>query len=172
MKNIIAFSGSNSSISINSQVLNSIAKTEDGIEVIQLTDYEIPMYSMDLELSTGIPTDIIALQDRMMAADAIIMTTPEHNSLMPAFFKNILDWLSRTGVKYLENKPVIVMSVSPGNGGAKNAGDFVQRIIGYAGADVVGRLVVPRFGETFDADKQEIVDPALLEELNGYLAKL
>ena len=91
---------------------------------------------------------------------------------MPAFFKNILDWLSRTGVKYLEGKTVIVASVSPGNGGGKNAGDYVQKIIGYAGANVVGRFVVPRFGDNFDADKQELVNQDLNDELNSYLAQL
>ncbi|MFT5823855.1 MAG: chromate reductase [Crocinitomix sp.] len=172
MKNIIAFSGSNSSTSINTQVLNYIAKVADGVEMIQLTDYEIPMYGIDLEQSAGVPADIIALQEKMMAADAVIMTTPEHNSLMPAFFKNILDWLSRTGVKYLENKPVIVMSVSPGGGGGKNAGDYVQKIVGYAGANIVGRFIVPGFNQNFDVNTQEIVNQELNDELMGYLAKL
>ncbi|NOQ72916.1 MAG: NADPH-dependent FMN reductase [Crocinitomix sp.] len=172
MKKIIAFSGSNSSVSINTQVLNYVATVAEGVETIQLTDCDIPMYSMDMEQSTGIPADIITLQEKMVAADAVIMTTPEHNGLMPAFFKNILDWLSRTGVKYLENKPVIVMSVSPGGGGGKNAGDYVEKIIGYAGANVVGRFVVPSFNDNFDVNTRQIVNQELNDELNGYLAKL
>lgn len=172
MKNIIAFSGSNSSNSINQQVLNYIAKVAGGVEMIQLTDYNVPMYGIDLEVANGIPADIATLQDKIMAADAVIISTPEHNGLMPAFFKNILDWLSRTGVKYLEGKTVIVASVSPGNGGGKNAGDYVQKIIGYAGANVVGRFVVPRFGDNFDAEKQELVNQELNDELNSYLAQL
>ena len=58
------------------------------------------------------------------------------------------------------------------DGGGKNAGDYVQKIIGYAGANVVGRFVVPRFGDNFDADKQELVNQDLIDELNSYLAQL
>lgn len=172
MKNIIAFSGSNSSSSINEQVLNYVVKVAGEAEVIQLMDYEIPMYSIDLEQSSGVPADIIVLQEKIMLADAVIMTTPEHNGLMPAFFKNILDWLSRTGVKYLENKPVIVMSVSPGGGGGQNAGDYVQKIIGYAGANVVGRFVVPRFNANFDPNTGQIINDDLNNELKVHLANL
>jgi NAD(P)H-dependent FMN reductase len=172
MKNIIAFSGSNSSQSINQHVLNYVATLNDGIEMIKLTDYDIPMYGIDLETAVGIPDGVKALQDKIMSADAVIISTPEHNSLMPAFFKNILDWLSRTGVKYLENKNVIVMSVAPGNGGGQNAGDYVQKIIGYAGANVVGRMIVPRFGDNFNTETNQITNEELITELNEYMAKL
>ena len=172
MKKVIAFSGSNSSSSINKQVLGYAASLIEGTEVIDLTSFEIPMYGIDLEVSGGVPAGVQELQGKIMEAEAVIIATPEHNSLMPAFFKNILDWLSRTGVKYLEGRTVVVMSVSPGNGGAKNAGDYVEKIIGYAGANVVGRFLVPRFAENFDQGSGKIVNKELNDELNGHLANL
>ncbi|MDG1914024.1 MAG: NAD(P)H-dependent oxidoreductase [Crocinitomix sp.] len=172
MKNIIAFSGSNSSQSINQHVLNYAATLADGVEMIKLTDYDIPMYNVDMEISGGIPDGVKSLQDKIMSADAVIVSTPEHNSLMPAFFKNVLDWLSRTGVKYLEDKNVLVMSVAPGNGGGQNAGDYVQKIIGYAGANVVGRIIVPRYGENFNAETGKITNADLIHELKGHLSNL
>lgn len=172
MKNIIAFSGSNSSESINTAVIEYAANLTVGCTVITLTDYDVPMYGIDFEKKNGIPSDILKLQDEIMHADAVIVSTPEHNGLMPAFFKSILDWLSRTGVKYLENKPVLMMSVAPGNGGAVKARDHVERILGYAGATVVGRYSLPRFNDNFDTDARKIVNEVLDTELKGLLSVL
>ena len=172
MKKIIAFSGSNSSQSINKALIDYAASQVEGVEVIRLTDCEIPMYGIDLENSEGIPAGIKVLMETVMAADAVMISTPEHNSLMPAFFKNILDWLSRTGVKYLEDKPVLVMSAAPGNGGGKNAASYVEKIIGYAGAQVVGRFNLPRFSENFDLNEKQLVNNELNASLKAELAKL
>ena len=172
MKKIIALSGSNSSQSINQAVVNYAATLVDNTEIIKLTEYTIPMYGIDLEKSIGIPDGVTALQEKIMTADALIISTPEHNGLMPAFFKNILDWLSRTGVKYLADKTVIVMSASPGNGGGQNAGDYVAKIIGYAGANVVGRFVFPKFADNFDQKTGRIVNEQLNSELKLLLEGL
>ena len=72
--------------------------------------------------------------------------------------------------QYLEGKKAIVMSVSPGGGGALKAREQVAKLIGYAKAEIVGQLSLPAFRENF-------VDGALLNneikrELDELLAKL
>lgn len=171
MKKIIALSGSNSSQSINQALATYAAKTAGG-EVIQLTDYDVPMYGIDLEMSSGIPQDVSKLVELFQSADGVIISTPEHNGLMPAFFKNILDWLSRTGVKYLEGTNVVISSSSPGRGGAKGAAAAVEKIIGYAGANVVGRFSLPEFGQNFDKEAMALSNAELDEALKAELAKL
>lgn len=172
MKKIIAFSGSNSSQSINQALIDYVADQVSGVEVIRLTDFEVPMYGIDLEKGSGIPEGINDLMAKLMEADAVIVSTPEHNSLMPAFFKNILDWLSRTGVKYLDGKPTVILSAAPGNGAAKNAATYVEKILGYAGANTVGRFNLPRFGENFDLGQKQIVNGDLDAALKAELAKI
>jgi len=166
---VIAFSGSNSRHSINSALIRYTASQLESCDVISLTDYDVPMYGIDLENINGIPEGIKDLMHKIMTYDAVIISTPEHNSLMPAFFKNILDWLSRTRIKYLEEKNVIVMSAAPGKGGAKNAGDYVEKIIGYAGANVVGRFSLPLFPENFDISSGKIVNEELDLKLKNTL---
>ena len=170
MSKVLAFSGSNSSQSINAQLAAYTAKILGG-KVIDLRDFEVPMYGIDLEKSNGIPSGITAIMEHIQAADVVVIATPEHNGLMPAFFKNILDWLSRTGVKYLEEKKVMVMSAAPGNGAAKGAAGAVEKIIKYAGANVVARFNLPRFAETFNSDNG-IVDSELSAVYNEALDKL
>lgn len=49
MKKILAFAGSNSSNSINKQLVEYAATLQEGIDVIDLRDYDAPIYSIDLE---------------------------------------------------------------------------------------------------------------------------
>ncbi len=176
MSKIIAFSGSNSSTSINKQLIHYISTIKENVEVIDLKDFEPPIYSPDLEKEVGSHQKIKDLVSKFSEADGVIISTPEHNSMPPAFFKNILDWLSRTGAtyldgtKYLQDKKVIVMSSSPGGSGAKGAQALVQKMVGYAGAEVVGNYTLPSFYDNF-IDGQ-LVNEELKNELKDVLSKI
>ena len=97
MKTILLFSGSNSSTSINNELIHYTATLFRNAEtkVIDLRDYEPPMFSADLEKEIGTHPKIKTLADLIASVDGVVVSTPEHNSMPPAFFKNILDWLSR-----------------------------------------------------------------------------
>lgn len=169
---IIAFSGSNSSTSINSQLIEATVKLGEDIEVIDLRNYEPPMYGIDLENESGMPEVIQELVKKLQSADAFIIATPEHNRLMPAFFKNILDWLSRTGEKPFSG-PTIVMSTSNGRAGAAGASAAVSKLISaYLGADVIAEFNLPSFSRSFDSEKKEILDKEKESELVDLLAQL
>lgn len=178
MKKVILFAGSNSSTSINKELINYTASlfTKLEAEVIDLRDYEPAMFGEDLEKERGIHPQIEALVTKINEADAVIMSTPEHNSMPPAFFKNILDWLSRVAkvsgseTQYLENKPTILMSVGPGRGGALKARAQVANMIAHAKADVVGEFSLPEFGANFSQGK--ITNPVLDAELKELVRKL
>jgi NAD(P)H-dependent FMN reductase len=161
MKNILAFTGSNSTSSINKEILNFTASLVDGaeVEIIDLKDFEPPMFSLDLEQEIGSHATIKALVEKIESADALIISTPEHNSMPPAFFKNILDWLSRTakvymdGRQYLQDKPVLLMSVAPGKGAGRGARALVGKMIGYANANIVSEYEFPEFFTNFSDGK-------------------
>ncbi|MCG8574848.1 MAG: NAD(P)H-dependent oxidoreductase [Flavobacteriales bacterium] len=172
MKKIIAFSGSNSSQSINQQLVNATAQMIDGVEVIDLRDYDAPIYGIDLETESGIPANITKLIEKLAEADAYIVSTPEHNSLIPAFLKNILDWMSRTGAKPFGEKPLAVLSTSPGGGGAAKAAAVLEKVLPYLGADVKGVFNLPAFGSSFDAENTQISDLAKKEELQTLLSEI
>lgn len=173
MKKVIVLAGSNSSTSINKQLVKyagSLTKNAE-IEYLALEDYEPPMFSTDLENEIGSHQTIKDLVAKFDGADGLIISTPEHNSMPPAFFKNILDWLSRTGKTildgraYLENKPVLLMSAGPGGGGAKGAQDLVAKMLGFANAKITGRFSFPGFYKNFNEDK--IVNEELKSELSN-----
>jgi NAD(P)H-dependent FMN reductase len=160
MSRILATAGSNSSTSINFSLIQHTAATipDHSVEVLELAGYPIPMYSEDLEESHGIPGGISELKSRIQGAGALILSVNEHNGNPSAFFKNILDWLSRDERKFLEGIPVLLMSASGGKRGGISSRNVVEQMLGRFGAEVVSTFSLQSFYESFDPEKG-ITDP-------------
>lgn len=162
MKKIIAFSGSNSKHSINQKLIRSIAMLHEGIEVINLRDYQAPVYGIDIEEESGFPESMIALNKKFNEADGFIVSTPEHNGSMPAVLKNTIDWLSRIEPKVFKEKPTVFLSTSPGPRGGASALGHIVDIMPYRGANVIGSFSQGNFQEHYN-------DGELSEELRSGL---
>src|SRR5690606_13582379 len=123
MKKILAFAGSNSSTSINHTFVTHVADRIQGHEVklLELRNLEIPMYSIDIEKNRGFPTDVLVLKNLIDDHDALIISVNEHNGAASAFFKNILDWLSRLDRSFLTGKRILLMSTAPGTRGGASS---------------------------------------------------
>ena len=119
MSFILAMAGSNSSTSINFQLVKFTVKLIDTPEtdLLELAKTEFPMYRADLEKARGIPNEIKRLQTQIEDSSGIILSVNEHNGNPSAFFKNILDWLSRSERRFFADRPVLLMSASGGRRG-------------------------------------------------------
>jgi NAD(P)H-dependent FMN reductase len=172
MKTIIAFAGSNSKDSINHLLVSAIARQINNCKtkVIKLLDYDIPMYSIDLENEAGIPIDVQLLKNEIAKSQGVIISVNEHNGSVSAFFKNILDWLSRADRNYLESKKVLLTSTSPGERGAKMALEYSKMSLPRFGADVVESFSFPSFQENFDTDKGVVSSTTLQLGLDEVIA--
>jgi len=155
----IAFSGSNSSRSINQKLVNYISEqiNETEIEVIKLTDYKLPMFSEDEE-TKGFPEDLTKLHQKIQEADFLIISTPEHNGILPAFFKNVIDWLSRLDYSFLKGKKVFVMSASPGKQGGAGALHILKKLLPHFGAEIIGEFSLGNFQENFNDGNRGVKD--------------
>lgn len=162
----IAFAGSNSSTSINHQLVAYAASLAGDCKVIKLTDYDVPMYDIDIEEKGGIPQGIQDIKKEIMAADHILISVNEHNGNVSAFWKNILDWLSRMDRNIFDGRKVSLMSTSPGKGGASSALGLMENSLPRFGAELKGSLSVPSFYDNFKDG--ELVD----EELNKKLISI
>lgn len=166
----IAFSGSNSSKSINQQLVSYTATLVENTEVITLTDYELPMYNIDIEENDGIPQNVITLADKLATADKFIVSVSEHNGNISAFFKNTLDWLSRNNRNFLADKKIVILSTSPGKGGANSALKITEKTLPYFGGEVVGMLSIGGFYDNFKDEK--LINKDLDEKLRNIISKL
>lgn len=168
MKKIIAFAGSNSSGSINHQLIQSVSKMVEGaeVEVISLRDYPAPMFGVDLEEAEGYPDTMKQLFELMGTADGFIVSTPEHNGFMPAVMKNTHDWLSRMGRKVYNGKPAVFLSTSPGGRGGASALGQLLNVMPHQGAQVIGGHSVGSFYDRFkDGELEEGEDRQAIEKL-------
>lgn len=164
MKNILAFAGSNSSTSINQVLISGIASTyvEGEVTVIKLTDFEIPMYSEDLEKKYGIPQGVHQLIVHLEQLDVLLLSVNEHNSSISAFFKNCIDWLTRTDFKFTEDQKIFLTSTSNGQRGAVSALEFTKQILGRLKANIEVAFPFPSFSDNFDVNTKQVTDEALL----------
>jgi chromate reductase, NAD(P)H dehydrogenase (quinone) len=173
---ILAVSGSIRADSYNSKLLRVAGEAApEGIE-IELFDPvllgELPLYDQDLEDGI-VPASVEQLREEWRSADAILFATPEYNGSVPGGLKNAVDWASRPrGSAPLLNKTVAVIGASPGQFGAMWAQADLRKILGVAGARVVGdELPVTRAHERFDG-RGRLLDAELFGRLRLLLETL
>ena len=171
---ILAFAASNSSVSINRQLVEYAASLATGaeVELLDIHDYEMPLYRHDREEADGIPQLAHDFLAKIGSADALIVSFAEHNGAYTAAFKNLFDWCSRVGREVWQGKKMVILGTSPGGRGAQGVLEFAVAAAPRFGADVVGHLSVPSFGETFDSGAGKLLDAELDAELRQLVNKL
>ena len=151
MKKILAFAGSNSSTSINHQLVVATSNLIEfaHVDVVSLRDYNVHIFGVDIEAEEGSPEQMKKLMDLIKSYDGYIISTPEHNGIPPAFFLNILDWLSRIERRIFGEKPTFLLSTSTGPKAGISALQILENVIPRFGADVSGIYAFPSFNHNF-----------------------
>ena len=172
--NVLAFAASTSKSSINKQLVTFACTLNSNHQyhVVDLNDYELPLFSVDLEEEIGQPENAKKFHNEISQHDAIIISFAEHNGSYAAGFKNLFDWLSRIERHFFQNKPVFALATSPGPGGAKNVLATAVSALPHFGAKLKGSLSIPSFHDNFDKDKQQVTHPELVDQLKSLLASL
>lgn len=173
-KKVLAFAASNSSVSINHQLVTYAASLlgDAQVETLNLHDFEMPIYQHDREEEGGIPRLAHDFLARIAAVDAVIVSFPEHNGLYSAAFKNLFDWCSRIGRDVWQNKPTVMLATSPGPGGAARVLNLAETAAPHFGGNVVASLAVPNFNQVFDSAVGKLTDAELDAQLKAAIAKL
>lgn len=163
---ILAFAGSNSSTSINRELVKFVLKSfpEDEINLIDLNDFDMPVFSVDRE-KNGFPEEAHNFLKQIEDCDVIICSLAEHNRSYSAAFKNIFDWASRINVKVFQNKPMFLMSTSPGGYGGGNVMNTAKTFFPQFAADLKENFSLPKFYENFDLESG-VINPEMLKDLN------
>lgn len=159
-KTVLALSGSNSQHSINRKLVQYVAGQVVNFEVTlhHWTNYEVPIYGIDLEREKGIPTDIRVFINTIEPYQALLIAVNEHNLGISSFFKNILDWASRLDPHFLKGKKIMLMSTSESEVGAAHALEYMKNVVPLFGGEVVESFSLPSFSTNFDAANNRIVD--------------
>lgn len=172
---ILAFSASNSSVSINRHLVEyaaSLIDDEHEVETLDIHDYEMPIYRHDREEADGIPQLAHDFLDRIGKVDALIVSFAEHNGNYTAAWKNLFDWCSRIRLDVWQDKRMLLLATSPGQRGGRNVLDLATAAVPRFSGEVIGRMTVPNYNDNFDPDAGKLTNGDLDEELRGLVAKL
>lgn len=169
---VLAFAATNSRNSINKQLVQFAATKLTGAEIdyVEINDFDLPIYNIDLESDYGIPNCAHAFLKHIKQADAILVSFAEHNGNFTVAFKNLFDWLSRAERNVYQGKPIVMLSTSPGAGGGKTVLKLAKDAAPFFDGKVVGTLSIPNFYENFDVEKSLLTDIALVDKLDKLLS--
>lgn len=171
---IVAFGGSNSKNSINKKLATYVAHlfqyTE--VEVLDLNDFALPLFSVDLEKELGKPQLARDFLDKLASADMIVLSMAENNGNYSAAFKNLFDWASRQDIKVFQNKPMLLLSTSDGGRGAARVMEIAQAAFPRYGANIMATFSLPSFYDNFDLEGLKISNPIFDNQIKDIVKKL
>ena len=176
--NILAFAATSSTKSINKQLVtyaaNLFAKQVDetNIEILDINDYELPLFSEDREAQLGQPELAKAFLDKIAHSDAVMISFAEHNGSYSVAYKNIFDWASRIHQKVFQHKPMVLFATSPGPGGGRNVLASATASAPHFDGVVKASLAVPSFYDNFDVEQGRITDADINEQLLSAVMRL
>ncbi|MBT8297735.1 MAG: NAD(P)H-dependent oxidoreductase [Maribacter sp.] len=176
MKKIIAIGGSNSKDSINKRLAVYTASRIKDSEtiVVDLNEFELPLYGVDLEKEKGIPENAIRLNGFLEEVDGIVISMAEHNGSFTAAFKNAIDWLSRINQKVWKDKPMLLMATSPGGRGGATVLGTAKTSFPFLGGKVIADFSLPSFHENFTEEglKNDTLSNTLDKKIQEFQATI
>ncbi len=172
---ILAFAATSSKKSINKQLATyavSLLKDVQS-EILDLNDYELPLFSEDKEKEIGQPSLAKEFLDKITNSDGVIISFAEHNGSYSTAYKNLFDWCSRINPKVFQDKPLILLSTSPGQRGGASVLELATKSAPFFSGKVKETLSIPNFYENFDQDlniiKNEEIRSNLIDAVNKLL---
>lgn len=144
------------------------------VKVQDFTQYELPMYSADREKEKGIPVSAKVINNIIKEHDALVIAVNEHNGNVSAYFKNMIDWLSRLDRNFLADKKILLISTSPGKRGAASALEYTKGILPRFGGEVIESFSLPSFNDNFKDGEMlnEVLDMGIQDVLTTFSHQL
>lgn len=114
---------------------------------------EVPPFDADV-LDSGMPESVARIAERIRRADGVVIACPEYNFGIPGMFKNLLDWISRTGNQPLAGKPVAILSATTGPLGGGRMQYDLRRVLLFVDARALQKpeVFIGQAQLKFDAD--------------------
>jgi len=174
MIKILGISGSLRRASYNTALLRAATKLMPPDTTLEVGSIRgIPLYDGDVE-AQGIPATVSQLKEAIVAADGVLLATPEYNNSLPGVFKNAIDWLSRPPAdvkRVFGGRRIALIGASGGAFGTSLSQAAWLPVLRTLGTQpwFGGRLLVPRAAGVFD-EAANLKDATIEEQLRQFLA--
>lgn len=177
---ITVISGSSRAQSYNLKLATQLAAITDAtnaeVSLINLKDFDLPIYNGDLEDAEGLPGAAKLLKLRLAESTGLIFTCPEYNGFMTPLLINAIDWCTRSedasaDLPGFAGKTVLVASASPGAGGGSRAATHLKTMLSGLGSIIFPQsMVVPSAYNAFD-DEGKLLDEAMTRRAEQLIEK-
>jgi chromate reductase len=170
---VLGFAGSLRQGSYNRMALRAaieLAPAGMAIETFEIAPIE--PYNEDVK-QKGFPPVVQDFREKIRAADALLIVTPEYNYSIPGVLKNAIDWASRPPDQPFLGKPIAIMGASPGRLGTARAQYHLRQCFVFLNALVLNQpeVMIAGAAQMFD-DQGRLTDPPTREFVGKLLTAL
>ena len=162
MTSILVFAGSARRGAFSKQLAAAATTslTEWGAKptLIDLADYDTPIYHGDFEDSLGIPQCVLDFRRLVASHHGLAIVTPEYNGFVTPLLLNMFCWASRPSPgddfgAVFQGKPVALMASSPGRlGGVRVIPRLRDAVAELGMVPVPGFVTLPNAANAFNDD--------------------
>jgi chromate reductase len=136
---ILGISGSLRRDSWNTAALREVAALLPEAHAFELAEIgDLPLMNQDLEQDGKYPAPVQRFRDAVLAADALLIATPEYNASIPAPLKNAIDWGSRPA-NVFTGKPAAIIGVGAGLLGTSRAQYPLRQTLGVLSVQLLSQ---------------------------------
>lgn len=151
---ILGFAGSLRKDSFNKAILRAALSLLPERVKLDIFDLEgIPLFNQDIE--DNLPEKVIEFKEKIRAADAILIATPEYNYSIPGVLKNAIDWASRPyGDNVFSGKPLAIMGASIGMLGTARAQYHLRQTLVFLNVYPLNQpeIIIPFIADKIDKE--------------------
>lgn len=164
---IIAFGASPSKNSINKKLATYAANLFENaeVEVLDLNDFQMPIFTVDIEPAIGKHELVKAFLEKIATADILVVSMAENNGNYSAAFKNVFDWGTRINAKVFQEKPMLLMATSTGAKGGSSVLGIAKNAFPFYGGNIKATFSLPSFEANFDVENNKISNADLDNQL-------
>ena len=141
---LVARSGNNMKLALKLQEF----AIEQGskVELIDLVDLNLPLYSTKEEEKNGVPDQAKELAAKILDLKAFIIIAPEYNGVMPPVLNNAMAWTSRSTKDWRDafNEKTVGLATHSGGGGTKGL-QAMRMMFQHLGANVIAREILTTY---------------------------
>ena len=120
---LLALSGSTREESVNTALVTAASDLARSIganvDLVDMREFPLPLFSDDAE-KAGVPDAVLQLKAKFLAADGLLIASPEYNGSITPLLCNTLAWMSRSHspdegmYAAFKGKLALIMAASPG----------------------------------------------------------
>lgn len=146
------------------QYLQEHTRHETGI--IDLREWDLPQVQSVWVNAEKAPVEFRPLAERIFAADALILVTPEFNGSYSPAMKNLLDYFPKQ-----HHKPFGIVTASPGAmGGIRASQQLLQLVPALFGIASPYMLIVPAVDKKFSPDG-DLLDESFQNAVHNFVTE-